>query len=275
MEQNYSVLMSVYEKEKPEYFKAAIESMLNQTSPANDFVLVCDGPLTKELDSVIETMCTKYPEQFQIVRLKKNCGLGNALNAGLEVCKNELVARMDSDDISCLYRCELQLKKFRENPELALCSGNIAEFITDINKTESIRRVPVEYKEILTFAKKRNPMNHMAVMFKKSAVETVGGYIEISYAEDYYLWVRMLKEGYKAANIDQVLVKARIGNGMYERRGGIAYAKSICGLQKKMLDMHFISHIEFFCGCLLRISASLLPARIRRQIYQKKLRGHI
>lgn len=271
---SYSVLMSVYCKEKPEYLKAAIESMLNQTVPTNDFVIVCDGPLTFELDSVIEDICIQYPAIFQVSRLKENCGLGNALNAGLRLCRNELVARMDSDDISRPNRCELQLKKFKEKPELALCSGDIAEFISNINEIKSIRHVPSDYMEILSFARRRNPMNHMAVMFKKSVVDDVGGYIEIKYAEDYYLWVRMLKKGYKATNIEQILVNVRIGNGMYKRRGGIKYVKSICILQKKMLELHFISLFEFGFNCLIRIGGSIIPERFRRYLYIKGLRKY-
>lgn len=272
MEWNYSVLMSVYKKEKPEYLKQAIESMLNQTVQTNDFVLVCDGPLTHELDSLIEDICGQYPELFQIIRLKKNSGLGNALNVGLKKCRHELVARMDSDDKSLPNRCELQLRQFKEKPELAFCSGDIAEFIKDTKEIQNIRHVPTSYNQILRFAKKRNPMNHMAVMFRRSAVEDVGGYIEIRYFEDYYLWVRMLKKGYKAANIDQILVNVRIGNGMYERRGGIAYAKNVCILQKKMLEMHFISYGQFFVNCFIRIVGSMISIGFRTYLYRKILR---
>lgn len=273
MEQNYSVLMSVYKKEKPEYLKQAIESMINQTVQTNDFVLVCDGPLTPQMDSLIEAVCDQYPELFQIIRLEKNSGLGNALNVGLKKCRHELIARMDSDDISLANRCELQLKRFEEDPELAFCSGDIAEFITDEKEVRNVRHVPTGHQEIRRFAKKRNPMNHVAVMFRRSAVEAAGGYIEIPYFEDYYLWVRMLKKGYKAGNIHQILVNVRIGNGMYRRRGGISYAKNVCTLQKRMLEMHFISYFEFTRNCLVRIGGSIIPVGIRKYMYEKILRG--
>lgn len=272
MEQNYSVLMSVYKKEKPEYLKQAIESMINQTVQTNDFVLVCDGPLTSQLDSLIEVICERYPTLFQIIRLEENSGLGNALNIGLKRCRNELIARMDSDDISLVNRCELQLKRFKEKPELAFCSSDIAEFITDEKEVQNVRHLPTDHQKIRSFAKKRNPMNHMAVMFRKNAVEAVGGYIEIPYFEDYYLWVRMLKRGYEAANIDQILVNVRIGNGMYKRRGGMTYAKNACTLQKRMLEIHFISYYEFIRNCFVRIGGSIIPVGIRKYMYEKILR---
>ena len=272
---DYSVLMSVYAKEKPEYLETAIKSMMDQTIPTNDFVLVCDGPLTSELDSVIGKFESLYPERFHTLRLEVNQGLGNALNHGLQVCKNELIARMDSDDISCSNRCELQLECFNKNPNLALCSGDIAEFENDPNKIITIRHVPLKHDEILKFAKRRNPMNHMAVMYRKSAVLDSGNYVEMNLAEDYYLWVRMFQKGFKAENINEILVYVRIGNGMYERRGGFSYAKKICALQKSFLDLHFITPFEFLGNCLLRIISSLIPKSASKLLYQHILRRDV
>lgn len=272
MYQDYSVLMSVYAKEKPEYLKQAIQSMMDQTLPTNDFVLVCDGPLTAELDALIEDYEHKYPEQFHTLRLEKNQGLGNALREGVQACKNNLVARMDSDDISLPNRCELQLKQFENDPQLSLCSGYIAEFNKDIHVIQSIRKVPITHKEILQFAKKRNPMNHVAVMFKKQAVLEAGNYIEMNLAEDYYLWVRMFQSGFRAANLSEVLVYVRIGNGMFSRRGGLSYAKKIYTLQESFLRLGFINRLEFWENCAIRIIASLAPTSVRSYLYRKKLR---
>ena len=272
---DYSVLMSVYAKERPEYLKEAIQSILDQTIITNDFVIVCDGPLTSELYNVLEIYSVMDPDRFQILRLENNQGLGNALNVGMKFCKNELVARMDSDDISLPYRCERQLEKFKSNPELSLCSGDIAEFETDSARPPCVRHVPEKHEEIVKYAKRRNPMNHMAVMYKKTAVEDIGGYIEIERNEDYYLWVRMLQKGYVSANINEILVKARVGNGMYERRGGWKYLRSIVKLQKEFLRMNFISCPEFVRNCFLRIIGSLLPLSLRKYLYHRRLRSSI
>ena len=112
----YSVLMSVYAKESAQNLRQAMESMLRQTMPPDDFVLVCDGPLTPELDSVIEAKHIEMGQVLQVIRMPQNGGLGHALNEGLKHCKNELVARMDSDDISAEERCEKQLRLFAQNP---------------------------------------------------------------------------------------------------------------------------------------------------------------
>ena len=166
----YSVLMSVYYKENSEHLRAAMDSIWNQTIPTDNFILVCDGPLNADLDAVIKEMEKEHSNTLCIVRLKKNVGLGNALNEGIKHCKHELVARMDSDDISRSDRCERQLAVFREHPDVSICSGIVEEFSTSTTKIEAKRVPPEMQDEIFAFSKKRNPFNHPCVMYKKTAV---------------------------------------------------------------------------------------------------------
>ena len=191
----YSVLMSVYAKENPEYLRESIESIWNQTVKTDDFWVVCDGPLTKELDAVLEENQKAHKEVFHLLRLKENVGLGRALNEGLKCCKNEAVARMDSDDIACKDRCEKQLRVLEEGIDIV--SGTVVEFEKDILHCKAKRTLPLSKEEILKFAGRRNPFNHPCVMYRKEAVEKAGGYQHFYLFEDYYLWVRMLRKGCK------------------------------------------------------------------------------
>lgn len=268
----YSVLMAVYYKDNVDFFKYAVDSMLNQTIKTNDFVLVCDGELSDELNAAIDSYTDKFPEIFHVIRLKKHQGLGNALREGVLACSNELIARMDSDDFSEPNRIELQLKEFSDDPKLSVCGGQIAEFEKDIDQITGIRAVPCSGLKIRKFAKARNPVNHMTVMFKKADVIEAGNYIELNLAEDYYLWVRMLCENKKFKNIAQVLVYVRTGNGMYQRRGGLQYVGKMILVQKKMLELKFISFHEFIFNILLRSTAALLPSNVRGSVYKHKLR---
>ena len=218
MASKYSVLMSVYHREKLEYLKQAIESIQAQTLPTDDFVLVCDGPLTEALDAVIAAKQQQMGGCLQVVRLAQNCGLGNALNEGIRRCKNELVARMDSDDIAYPDRCEKQLAVFRDHPEVSICSGIVEEFTTDPEVVDA-RRVPPETNaEIVAFSKKRCPFNHPCVMYKKSAVEAVGSYQDFYLLEDYNLWLRMLMAGYQGYNIQEPLYSMRDDRNAISRR---------------------------------------------------------
>lgn len=281
MDQNgkaYSVLMSVYGKENSVWFKKAAESMLKQTAPPDEFVLICDGPLTEELETAVEELDRSYPGMFQILRLKENVGLGEALRQGILLCRNELVARMDSDDIACPDRCRQQLELFQKIPELAFSSGTIAEFFDEreLESSETaalrLRTLPQSHEEIVSYAKKRNPMNHMAVMLKKSAVLQAGNYQSAEGLEDYDLWSRMLQLGFRAGNLKETLVWARIGNGMEQRRGGVKYAGRMARFQTLLLKRGFLSLPQYIVNCCIRIPVSLLPGRIRAVVYGVCLR---
>lgn len=272
MNNNYSVLMSVYYKENAQYLRRAMDSMWEQTIPTDDFVLVCDGPLTPELDRVIVEMEQQHGDILRVVRLEKNVGLGNALNAGIKKCKNELVARMDSDDISRPDRCEKQLAVFCEKAEVCVVSGVVEEFTASPDKINARRVLPEMQDQILSFARKRNPFNHPCVMYKKSAVEASGGYRDIYLLEDYYLWVRMLQKGSIGYNIQEPLLWMRAGSDMYKRRSGWRYARSQNVLFKYMKDTGFISQRQFIESIFLRTVSALLPNRLRIIFYSRFVR---
>lgn len=268
----YSVLMSVYHKENAEYLRTAMDSIWNQTIRTDDFVLVCDGPLNDELDAVIEEMKKEHPDTLHVVRLEKNGGLGNALNMGIKHCKHELVARMDSDDISRPDRCERQLKMFQEHPDISVVSGIVEEFTTSTSEIEARRVPPETQNEIVQFAKKRNPFNHPCVMYKKSAVEAAGGYQDFYLLEDYYLWIRMLQKGITGYNLQEPLLWMRAGSDMYKRRAGWKYAMSQKALFKYMKDSGFISEGQYMKSTALRSLSSLMPNGLREFAYKKVLR---
>lgn len=277
MKQAYSVLMSVYQKENPEYLRAAVESVLGQTVPPEEVVLVCDGPLTEALDRVI----AEYVRQeiaFRVVRLPENGGLGKALNEGLKYCSCEWIARMDTDDLSMPDRCEKQLKFLEEHPEVDAVSGTIAEFQGEALDGKSAEKEVLSYKtvpktqdEISAYIKQRNPINHPCVMFRKSRVESAGGYQLCPYFEDYDLWVRMYKDHAVFANLPDTLLYMRI-NGMHQRRGGIRYAKCVIDFRVKMYRNRVITFGEFLPMTVVRVLVSLMPNSLRRFLYEKKLR---
>lgn len=268
----YSVLMSVYHKERPEYLKQAIESIQVQSLSTNDFVLVCDGPLNDELDAVIQTKQLEMGENLNVVRLAKNGGLGNALNEGIKHCKNELVARMDSDDIAYPDRCEKQIAVFNTHSEVSICSGIVEEFTTDPNTVDT-RRVPPETNaEIIEFAKKRSPFNHPCVMYKKSAVKAVGSYQDFYLLEDYYLWLRILMAGYQSYNIQEPLLHMRAGSDMYKRRAGWKYAKTQAKLFKFMKQQGFIGNGQYIKSCVIRSGSALAPNWLRKFMFERVLR---
>ena len=269
---NYSVLMSVYKKEDSLFLDESINSILMQTAPTNDFVLVCDGPLTEELDSVIDKYTNKYPELFQIVRLEENKGLGNALNIGIKFCKNELVARMDSDDIAIPERCMRQIEQFEKDEQLDIVSGTVLEFVGSTDNIVSQKQLPETNEEIKNYARKRCPFNHPVVMYKKSSVQEAGGYLDFPLFEDYYLWVRMLANNIKAYNIKEPLAYMRSGENMYSRRGGFSYLKKVIRFRTYMFKNHHCGFIDYAIALGGQILMCIMPLKLRMNLYTKILR---
>lgn len=218
MNTDYSVLMSLYKKEKPNYLIDSVESMLNQTIPPKQIVIVLDGEVTFELEKVINHYTENFNDLFTIVPLKQNIGLGLALNQGLEQCKYELIARMDTDDISYPERCELQLQEFENDVELDIVGTLTSEFYDTPEKVETIRVVPEHHNDIIRFSKRRSPFNHPTVMYKKTSVLSVGGYRDIIRNEDIDLFVRMFEKGSKSKNIQRQLLYFRSNEESYKRR---------------------------------------------------------
>lgn len=269
--EEFSVLMSVYIKEKPQYLRECMESILNQNVLPAEIVVVKDGPLTDELEAVLEEYVEKNPHLYTIVPLDSNCGLGVALAEGILHCKNELVARMDTDDICRKDRFELQLMEFRKNPNLDICGSHILEFEGDISNVIAKRKVPLHDAEIKRYQKRRDGFNHMAVMYKKSSVLKVGNYQPCMLMEDTYLWVNMFNAGCTAVNVDDYLVYARIGKDMFERRGGWAYFKKYRTGRKKVRQTGYIGFLDYYYTLLVQLVVALIPNRIRGWVFKKCL----
>ncbi|WP_297481056.1 glycosyltransferase [uncultured Photobacterium sp.] len=262
---NISVLMSLYKGEKAQYFSDALKSIETQSLQPAEVVVVHDGPLTNELYSLLDVWRLKLP--LKEVILEQNQGLGIALNIGLDACSYELIARVDTDDINVNKRFQTQYDFMNANPQIDLCSAHIAEFDVDPSVISSLRNVPLS-DDIERLIYRRNPINHMAAMFKKSSIIKAGGYLHMPYMEDYYLWVRMHVMGMTIANIDDVLVYARVGNGMLERRQGYKYYCSELQFMKKLLELPIKGKPKVALIFLIRAHMRLLPMKVLGNIYK-------
>lgn len=271
IQDNYSVLMSVYHKESPESLNQSLDSMFSQTIVTNDFVLMCDGPLTNELDSVIAEYQSKFPDILRVYRLQENMGLGAALRLGIQNCENEFIVRMDSDDIAALNRCERELQEITKGYDIV--GSNIDEFIGSVDNIIATRIVPENHDDILNFAKKRNPFNHPSVMYRKSKVLEAGNYRDEYRLEDYYLWVDMLSCGCKGYNIQERLVHMRSTEDMYKRRSGKLLIKSLLKLRKFMLKNGLINLFEFVWITIAQTFLAFIPNDLRGLVYRKLLRN--
>jgi len=265
---NFSVLMSIYKNEKVDFFVRCMESIWNeQTIKPNEIILLIDGPLYDELYESIDIWQGNLGEILRVIPLESNVGLGNALNIGLTHCSNELVARMDTDDIAMPERFEKQLAIF-ESKDIDVCGSWVSEFENNEHDIISYRKVPERRGELDSFLKSKNPFNHPSVMYKKKSVLTAGNYQEMLWFEDYYLWVRMIKCGAVFYNIQEPLINMRAGFNQLERRRGLQYALKEVKLQKSLLSLGVINYIEFLRNVSMRFSVRLAPKSIVKLVYK-------
>lgn len=269
----YSVLMSVYYKEKPVWLEESIESILNQTIKPSEFVIIKDGKLTDELNEVISKYQMKNLKIFSVYELEQNVGLGPALAYGIEKCKYDLIIRMDSDDVSDKYRCEKLIRKYCEDTSLDIIGSWESEFERNINNRCAVHKVPETNHKIYEYMKRRCAILHPTVMYKKEAVLAVGNYQDIKLYEDYDLFLRMIIERkMKAYNIQETLYHIRVSNEFYKRRGGLEYMNTALKFKKKQYQKGYISLKDLIISGGGQAIVCMMPNALRKAFYMFFLR---
>ena len=270
---NFSVLLSLYHKEQAVYFNDALKSIwANQSVRPNEIVLVLDGAIGNELEQCLAKWQAEMGAHLTIIPLSQNVGLGKALNEGLKHCTHDWVFRMDTDDICKPDRFEKQIQFIQKNPEMVLFGGQVLEFNESIEDADIIKSVPTTPEAIKKFSLSRCPFNHMTVAYKKSVILELGGYQHHLYMEDYNLWLRVIGNGFHVANLPDVLLYARVGNGMHARRKGLQYIQSEKQLLQLKKQLRLQTPIKANILFIARASIRLLPTNILSFIYNKILR---
>ncbi len=270
---DYSVSMSVYAGEKPEFLKLSLDSMLSQTHPCKELILVCDGRLGDKLDELINEYEKQYKNIIKVIRFGSPRGVGGCANAALKAAESGYIVKMDSDDIACPDRCQRQLSLFAADPDLDMCGAFIEEFDSQSNERLSIKRTPVTHEEIMRYAKRRNPFNNPTLVYKRSKALEVGGYSKIKRCEDYDFVVKMLANGAKGENIPEVLVRYRVTADNLSRRKNAYNTRSFIAVRWKIFRSGFSSFSDFLIPCLAQITLFILPSSLTGKLYKKFLRN--
>lgn len=270
----FSVSMCVYWNDDPQHFGEALKSIMEQSREPDEIVLVVDGPIPEDTRRIIS--CYEGEPFFKVIFLPRNLGHGNARRIGLQSCSNEIIALMDADDISVRTRFERQLECLERNEHVSIVGSNIREFIGDPTNVVGVREVPQVDHEIKEYMKRRCPLNQVTVMFRRSAVEAAGGYKDWPYEEDYFLWIRMYQNGAVFKNLEDCLVYVRVGEEMYQRRGGWAYFSSEARLQTYMWKHGIISTVRLTINIIARFVVQIaMPNSVRGYVFRKFARKQI
>ncbi len=272
----FSVLSSVYMKESPSDFNTCMESIwIYQSLKPSEMILVEDGELTPELYKEIDFWASKLGNILKIIKISKNVGTGKAKNLGLQHCSYEIVCIVDTDDICAENRFKYQLNYFTQHPDISILGGQIIEFTGNIENVSGIRHVPEEHTALVKYAKKQSPFNNMTIAYRKEHVLNVGGYQHHLWMEDYNLFLRLIAANYKLHNLNDILVYARVDNGMHGRRKGLAYIKSEFQLMKTKINLQLQNPLQAFIIFFLRSSVRLLPSKMLASIYNVFLRKKV
>lgn len=271
----FSVSMCVYKGDNPLHLKDALNSVFKQTLMPDEVVLAVDGPIEDLHEEVIKEYVDKY-SMLKIVRIPENVGQGEARRVSVSACTQELVAIMDSDDVSSPDRFEILVNEFKSDSALTICGGQITEFIGEQTNIVALRRVPLVHEEIAEYMKERCPFNQVSVMFRKDAYDRAGGYVDWYQEEDYFLWVKMYLGGAKFKNVDKTLVNVRVGEQMYKRRGGWKYFKSERKFQQYLKETKLISGGCYFKNvCKRFIVQVLMPNCMRSWVFKRFARENV
>lgn len=269
--EKFTVLMSVYWKDSPAYLDECLRSIETQSELPNQVIIIQDGYVPKELDKVVKNFQRNNSFKVDIIQIKDNHGLGYALSRGVLASQNELIVRVDADDISVDSRFEKLMKYFNSHPDLSILGSYIVEFNKNKEDIVGQRKVPLTNKEIIDFVKYRSPFNHPSVAFKRSSILRIGNYTSIRGVEDYDLWIRAVHYNCSMANIPENLVLMRVGDGMYSRRGGKGYLKNYTTVRFRAYRLRIINFFQFLTGTLIMSIHVSAPVFVKKFLYNKIL----
>ena len=263
----FSVLLPVYRADTTERLRRAVESnTVEQTRPPAEVLIVQDGPVAASLDREIHRLEAESPVPVRVLRLARNQGLAHALDAALPRCAHDVVARADADDVAYPRRFELQLPLVEDGADLV--GASMHEIGDDESRPVALRTAPVGAVRIAAVSRRRNPISHPTVVFRRSAVQAVGGYEDVPMAEDYWLWARMLHAGADVRNVAEPLVGYRISAGSYERRGGYRVLRAELGLQARLRSLGHVGFLQWATNVMVRGGYRFVPLRVRETAYR-------
>ncbi|MGO1957971.1 MAG: glycosyltransferase [Canibacter sp.] len=264
----FTLLLPVYRADNPDFFERALtSSTTEQTLQPEQVVIVRDGKVPAELQFALARVQKKLPIPVTMVELDENVGLARALNAGLQACEHDVVARIDADDVSMPDRFELQWAVIEAGFDLV--GTGMIEFEHDTSELGKVRVPPVGPQRIRDHARTHNPFNHPSMMYRTEALAKAGNYEPFGNMEDYWLGIRLIDSGAKVENIAKPLVAYRVGSGAFQRRGGVKQAKTEIALQRRMLEMKFITPVQFARNVIIKGLYRLLPANLKQVLFHR------
>lgn len=261
-----SVIMSTYKGNKAIYLKESLDSLNNQSEIASEIILIIDGPIDTKQMEVIKVF--QYAGDFKYYQLEQNRGLAYCMNFALKHSTNDIVARMDADDVCYFDRFEKEYKEVKDNKNLVCCSWH-AEFETSTNNIKALKKTPKLDKDIRKAIGIRNIISHPTIMLYKDILIKNGGYNEnVGMLEDYELHLRLLNNKVNYTCIQEPLVYVRTDENQYSRRGGLKYLINEYKFRYMCYKKGYISLKNLFVTIILYSFLRLFPTKYKHFLYK-------
>ena len=263
-----TALVTVYHGNNPEHLRQALESVAAQTRPADEILIVRDGPVPEEIAEVVSGFLEHTPTARQL-ELPVNRGLGPASQSALDDIDTDYFARLDADDLAEPERFAVQLEFLAAHPEIDVLGTAMSEFTDDDpDAVTGVRTLPEDHDAIARYARINTPVNHPSVMLRTSAVRRAGGYRDVHFMEDYDLWARMLTGGARFHNLPQPLTRFRTGDDMFARRTGRGMFASERRLQRNLVEYGLVGRGRATFNLGVRTLYRALPPSLLKAVYR-------
>ncbi|MCX7541720.1 glycosyltransferase [Corynebacterium sp. P5848] len=263
-----TALVTVYHGNNPDHLRQALDSVAGQTRPAEEILIVRDGPVPDDVATVVADFLAENRSARQL-ELPVNRGLGPASQSALDEIDTDYFARLDADDIAEPERFAVQLTYLVEHPEIDVLGTAMSEFTDDDPDTiTGVRTLPEDHDAIARYARINTPVNHPSVMLRTSAVRRAGGYRDVHFMEDYDLWARMLTGGARFHNLPEPLTRFRTGDEMFARRTGRGMFTAERQMQRNLVDYGLVGPGRALLNLGVRTLYRALPPRLLKSVYR-------
>jgi glycosyltransferase involved in cell wall biosynthesis len=260
-----SVLLPVHAGVDAAHLDQAIGSLLTQTRPPDEVVVVEDGPLEPSQLRLLDRLEERMSPRVVRLRLQVNQGAGVANDAGLRAASGTWIAKADADDINLPHRLATQLAAVRST-SVDVCGAAMGEFEEASSVLTGVRKAPLTHEAVARRMRWNNPINHPTAFYRREVALRVGGYPAMRYMQDYDLFARMLAGGARMLNLADVLVLFRADPAMFERRAALA-GSTERELQRNLHRYGITSRAQRVRNLVLRQAFRRLPRGVMRRAH--------
>ena len=266
-----SIVLNIWDGDNFVSLRRSLNSISQQKLKPEEVIVVIDGAISSELEAVVSQFAKQDDFRVQLIRIPTAKGLWNGRNQGIAASRNEFIALHDADDVMHPERLSVQIRQILAN-EIDILGSPVFEFDSISGEIIGLRKFDTD-SDFLKKMLWQNVINNSSVMLRKSAVDSVGGLRNVYLAEDYDLYLRLLRAGKKIFITKEVLPAFSVDDKTSKRRGGVKFFSTELSLHQTVKSFNYFGSLRLFLRLFLRLIFRLSPNFVRdfhRKFFQLK-----